>query len=526
MVSCIISTYITARSAARFTMHRQLPIISSRTVSTSMATSSFRHDVMPFDKARDAPTDSCKVARQLLEAIPDLKLYTRSSPGYEFLRGVYNKLITAKPLVICRPTSISQTQAIVKTASGLNVPVGVRCGGHDVFGRGCIADSVTIDMRELDSLELSDDKTTVVAGGGITSKNLVGFLGSHDLCTSNGLAGEAGWTSWASWGGYGPLGDYVGLGVDNIIGGKIITANGDLVEAEGELLWALRGAGGNFGIIAETTVQVYPMSKIQAGFIVYEWSETSSVLQRLQTLLDAGVPDKLCVQAGFSKGEWGLGMALTYIWPDAETIATEGSEWLQKLKGLGSVVVDTIEESKSAATALGVEPRELTANLCVATFRDFQKTVSSEISEPVNVTSRHTSITKFSDKTLAVLIDACEAMPDQASCTISASILHGKAARPNPASSFGTRQPHIMFHINAITEDAAAEQIGVAWVDHLVDALGSTDESVGPTYVSFMESARDAETCYGSNWDRLRAVKKSVDPRDVFRHCHGRLPVE
>ena len=314
---------------------------------SSFAATPYRHEVMPFDPAVDAQSDGNPALDKIREAIPDLKMYTRSSPRYETLRGVYNKLVTAKPLVMCRPTSVPQIQAIVKAVSGLGVPLGVRCGGHDVFGRGCIADSVTIDMRELDTQELADDKKTVTISGGITSKNLVGFLGLHGLCTSNGFAGEAGWASWASWGGYGPLANYVGLGVDNIVAAKIVTADGDLVQANGELLWALRGAGGNFGIITEAQVQTYPMSKLMAGFLVYPWEETAKVLLGLQAILDAGCPDKLCLQVGFNKGEWGLGMAVTFIWPEPEIIGPESAEWLQKLKNLGTIIVDTVEESKS-----------------------------------------------------------------------------------------------------------------------------------------------------------------------------------
>jgi hypothetical protein len=134
--------------------------------------------------------------------------------------------------------------------------------------------------------------------------------------------------------------------VDNIVGAKVVTATGELVEADAELLWALRGAGGNLGIIVETVVRVYPMSRIRAGFIVYPWEQTGDVLLKLQDLLDAGVPDQLCVQAGLSKNEWGLSLALIFIWPEAETIESEAGTWLEKLKGLGTVVVDTTEDSK------------------------------------------------------------------------------------------------------------------------------------------------------------------------------------
>ena len=148
------------------------------------------------------------------------------------------------------------------------------------------------------------------------------------------------------------------------------------------------------------------------------------------------------------------------------------------------------------------------------------------MSDPVNVTSRHVSIAKFTDAAIAKIIAACEAMPAEADGSISTSILHGKAARPNAASSFGTRKPHIMFHINALVEDPAQAQTAVSWSDSVVDAIESTGESIGPTYVSFMGSEKDPKTCYGESWDRLKAVKKDFDPEDVFKYLHGRVPVE
>ena len=161
----------------------------------------------------------------------------------------------------------------------------------------------------------------------------------------------------------------------------------------------------------------------------------------------------------------------------------------------------------------------------LATFQALQHQISGEISEPVNVTSRHISIAKFTDATVAQLIEVCEAMPAEADCSISSSIMYGKAARPNPASSFGTRRPHIMFHINAVTEDPHHEQLAVAWADRVVDAVDATGESIGPTYVSFLESAKSPEPCYGASWSRLKAVKKATDPEDVFKHVNGHVPV-
>lgn len=298
----------------------------------------------PFDVAQDAESGGNKVIDLLKANVPDLKIFTRTSPRFESLRAVWNTLITAQPLVICRPQTVQQVQGIVKTVAGSGTQLAVRCGGHDVWGRGCVADSVTIDMRELDTQVLAEDKQSVTVGGGITSENFVAFLDTHGLCTAQGTAGHVGWTGWAMGGGFGPFNAYVGLGVDNILAAKMVTAEGDLVEADEDLLWGIRGAGGNLGIIVETTVKVYDMPKIVAGFIMYAWNDAESVLLKLQNLLDQGVPDALCLQVSFAKSEWGAGMALVFAWPDKDL--AEGWKWVERLTGLGTVVMNTTAESK------------------------------------------------------------------------------------------------------------------------------------------------------------------------------------
>lgn len=159
----------------------------------------FRHEDVPFDPAEDAQPAGDRAIEALRAQIPHLKVYGRASPRYDTLRQVYNLQVTAKPLVICRPQTIPQVQAIVRLVVDLGLPLGARCGGHDVWGRGCVADSVTIDMREMDTQQLAADKQTVTIGGGVTSGNLVGFLDSHGLCTANGTARHVGWTGWAIW---------------------------------------------------------------------------------------------------------------------------------------------------------------------------------------------------------------------------------------------------------------------------------------------------------------------------------------
>ncbi|KAJ5345336.1 hypothetical protein N7452_003340 [Penicillium brevicompactum] len=461
------------------------------------APTEYRHESVSFD-----PTVDVKNAPPVVDSIraadSTLKVYTRSSPNYEVLRGMYNKLITAQPLAICRPTTIEQVQIIVRAARSASppVPLGIRCGGHDVYGRGCTADSISIDMRELDHQTLSNDRQSIRFGGGVTSQNLVGFLDTHGLCTANGTAGNVGWTGWAVWGGYGPFNDYVGLGVDNILSATLILADGSVVEANAgsELLWGVRGAGGSFGVIVDVTVRVYPMPVILAGFIAYQWDESDKVLSGLQDMLDKGIPDAMCLQMGFMKTKWGVGMSLIFAWPDSETL-DEGRKWLDAVRGLGAIQVDTVGET---------------------TFKAFQGITSRVVDEPVNVSTRSSAVPRFDPETIALLQKYSEAIPDGRQYNVIAHIGHGKSIRPNPDSSFATREPHVLFHINACDE---LERMGEAqaWVDGLMKELNATRHALNPVYVSFMGKDEDPRDSFGPNWDRLQALKASVDPEGIFR---------
>lgn len=232
-------------------------------------------------------------------------------------------------------------QAIVRASTQLGVPLAVRAIGHAFFGQSCVADSVMLDMREMDSLTLSHDLKTVNLGGGTLTRNLVGFLDTHDLVTASSTAGCIGWTGWALSGGYGPLNSYVGFGADNIVSAKVVTADGNVVDAAAndDLLWGIRGAGGSLGIAVESTVQTYAVPTILGGQVQYKQGESAKALLGLQRLLEAGVPEELCLQLELSQ------KAVNVIAGWVGDV-NEGQKWLDMVRGLAEVQVDTVEQSE------------------------------------------------------------------------------------------------------------------------------------------------------------------------------------
>lgn len=304
----------------------------------------FRNLRAPFDPIVDCAAGS-EIVQCLRHLDSALKVYSPSSPNYEALRSVYNKQITARPQAICRPTTVAQVQAIVRASTELGVPLAVRAIGHAFFGQSCVADSVMLDMREMDSLTLSNDLKTINVGGGALTRNLIGFLDTHDLVTASSTAGCVGWTGWALAGGYGPLNSYTGFGADNIVSARVVTADGNVVDAAAndDLLWGLRGAGGSMGIVVESTVRTYAVSTMLGGQIQYKQGESAKALLGLQRLLEAGVPQELCLQIELSQKDAGMVVDVTAGWlGDAD----EGQKWLDMVRGLAEVQLDTVEQSE------------------------------------------------------------------------------------------------------------------------------------------------------------------------------------
>lgn len=201
------------------------------------------------------------VVAELLEQ-HKITVITTASPTWNEIRATYQNGNPAKPLGIARPKSAEEVSTIVKTARRHGIKVTVRGGGHDVATR-CFADKcLAIDVREIKSIEISADETTATIGGGILIEDVIKVLNDRKLVTPFGYMPGVGYAGWAMMGGYGWLAPSLGLGVDQILRARVVTAQGDIIEADAELLKGIRGAGGNFGVIVELGIKIYPLKKV------------------------------------------------------------------------------------------------------------------------------------------------------------------------------------------------------------------------------------------------------------------------
>jgi FAD/FMN-containing dehydrogenase len=295
---------------------------------------------------REAPILSPLLASSPRPSSPDLKIYTPSDPTFKTLNTYFHLDLSPQPLAIVRPTSIDQVSHIISFATRNAIPFTVRCGGHDSWGRSAVSGALTIDLRELDEITLSPDHKSVRIGGGVISGNLTKFLAPYGVVAVQGGCSSVGYTNWAATGGYGTLNGRFGMGCDQIVGARIVNAKGEVLDADGEMLWGLRGGGCNFGVVVSLDVKVYRLEKMLAGLVAFPITEAREVLLRYREVTEEGCPDAYGGLMGLIALP-GVGTVLMFMFNWASEDLEVGWLFLEKLRGLGKVVMDTVKESKS-----------------------------------------------------------------------------------------------------------------------------------------------------------------------------------
>lgn len=320
------------------------------------------HSSTPSPLERDLP-----YLLDLQRSYPDLRITTKSSPDYESLLNPFNLNNTARPLAFISPKDESELAAAVRfcTSQAPPIPLTVRSGGHDIHGRYVWEDAVLLDVTGINHIDISHDRESVTIGTGVQGLDLFRVLDAQGLSTAVGWCGRVSVTGWAAGGGYGVASGIWGLGVDNILGARVITPGPEAkiidTDDDAELLWAIRGAGlGNFGVISQLRLKLYPRPRYLAGMLAFPLAEAKAVLLDGVQKLDkaGGIPGNF--NGEFLVGNTpGLGPTLTFLWswicdPYSEESLQRGWELLEKFKGFGTLLLNTVSESMSHLLVPGI----------------------------------------------------------------------------------------------------------------------------------------------------------------------------
>ncbi len=432
---------------------------------------------------------------------------------YESARGIWNGMVARRPGLIARCADTADVQAAVRTAASAGVLTAIRCGGHSLAGFGSCNDGLVIDLSRMRSVSVDEASRRARFQGGC-------LLGDIDRATQRaGLAFPAGVVSHTGaaglvlGGGTGWLNRLHGLSCDNVVGFTMVAADGSIVRANAnenaELFWALRGGGGNFGVVTEFEVKLHPVKSVLfgAGFCFGE--KIAASVQKWRGFMQ-GAPDNL---------RWGISLTMA---PNTENVPAE-------LRGkptasLGLLWVGDLEEGHgcvdrglSLCKAIGVSKSELS-------FLQLQTMADHEFPHGRRYYTKSGYYKMLSDADIERMVRALESMPSPMS-QIELSYLGGAAGRVAAGeTAFGDRSSPFIVNLLGNWTQAADDAANVAWVRGLFAELRPA--MTPGVYVNFMsgdEQERVPEA-YRERWERLVDVKTHYDPDNFFTLNQNVLP--
>lgn len=402
---------------------------------------------------------------------------------------------THRPSLVAQVASADDVQRVLQTVP-VDVPVRVRGGGHDWAGRAHADGGVTIDLSQMRSVQVDAGARTARVHGGARLGDLVDAASRQGLAAAAGTVSDVGATGLTLGGGYGPYLGVHGLAADTIVAADVVLADGSIVTASAQenqdLLWALRGGGGNFGVVTSLELALTELPGVLAGVVAFSTTELGEVLTSLDQVLPT-VPDQLAVSPAIGTGPDGRAALLVTVQWNGE--AQQGHRWVRAIEQLGAPLLATVQPV-TPAQALHALDGMFPAGR--------------------HYTLRTASLTHLSPAVVEVLVDG-ERRRTSPLSAVNIHHFHGAATRVSTDHSpWALREPHLMVEIIAATAEAGGHDEQVAWADSMLDALRPLAlPAAYPNLLPHSDAERAART-YGDSLARLDAVKRTVDPAGRF----------
>jgi hypothetical protein len=433
------------------------------------------------------------------------QLILPEDPAYDEARRLWNEKVTKRPAALARCASVQDVVHAVRFARSHGLALSVRGGGHDFAGRALCDDGIVVDCSQMRSVSVDPERRRAIAQGGATIGDLIGAAQKHGLATSTGTISSVGLGGLTLGGGYGPLSGKFGLVADNLLSAQVVTADGRLLTANAtehpDLYWALRGGGGNFGVMVSMEYRLHPISQVLSGLLLYPLDQATAVLRHYNELIK-DAPDELTIQPGFIQtpdGEPALFLSPTYC-----GALDQGERILKPLRMFGKPLLDQIKPVAYGALIYSIDA------LVPKGRRYFIQTQSLD---------------GLRDETIMELIEQAQQFSSPLSI-LSIHHFHGAASRVAISeTAFGLRQDHLMVEIVAAWEQPSAEEDRrhVQWAQRGSHALAPYALQGG--YVNLFDLTEQARVplSFGPNYERLLDVKRKYDPDDVFQSTIGHI---
>jgi FAD/FMN-containing dehydrogenase len=436
-----------------------------------------------------------------------------SDHRYGAARTLWNAIVDRRPALIARPKTPADVAAAILSARDADMDIGIRCGGHSLAGHSIAEGGITIDLSAMNQVEVDPVAATARVGGGALLNDVGEAAAPHALAMPFGHVSHTGVGGLTLGGGIGWVMRRYGLAVDSLRSAELVTAEGDVVtasEAENpDLFWALRGGGGNFGVVTEFRFDLHPFGpEALGGLILHRLEDASDVLRFSRDFMETA-PDELTVFETFMtvppeapfpadlQGRPVLGLGVLYTGPIAE-----GEKVLRPLREFGRPALDIVAPMAAIAVQQMLDP---TAPHGMRNY------------------SRSHWLEELPDSAIDELVGRHAEVPSPMSLVINGRMGGAVERIPREATAFGHRNANrLLLVVSAWWEGDDDEQID--WCQGIFDAM--TPHSTGGVYMNFVEDEGDHRVRAGyadDIWLRLVAAKRRWDPENVF-HLNPNIP--
>ncbi|SPH17418.1 6-hydroxy-D-nicotine oxidase [Defluviimonas aquaemixtae] len=438
----------------------------------------------------------------------------KGEPGYDEARTLWNATVNRKPGIVVRARGSADVQAAVNLAQEKRLLISVRSGGHQIAGHAVADGALLLDLSQMRSVRVDPMTRTAWVEPGATLGDVDKETAAHGLALPMGINSTTGIAGLTLGGGFGWLTRKYGMTIDNLISADVVTADGKRLRASEndhpDLFWAIRGGGGNFGIVTAFEFRLHQVGpEVLAGLIVYPYAEAGRLLREYRRIT-ADAPDDLTIWTVFRKApplpflpaEW-HGREVFVIAACYAGDPAKGEAALAPLRRLGEPIADVIGPSPLAGWQAAFDP------LLAPGARNYWKS--------------HDFL-DLPDALIDILAGALSSSPSP-NCEIFVAHVGGAMARVRPeATAYPQRASHFIMNIHTRWDKAKQDDECRRWARSIFDK--TAPHATGTAYVNFMpEDEPDRITgVYGDNMQRLSEVKAKYDASNLFRLNHNIQP--
>ena len=431
----------------------------------------------------------------------------REDEGYHAARSIWNGMVDRYPALIVRCRGAADVMRAVAFAREHEMVIAVRSGGHNIAGNAVCEGGMMIDLSGMDSVRIDPANRKAWVGPGTTLGHLDRETQAFGLVVPTGINSTTGIAGLTLGGGFGWTTRKFGLTIDSLVSADVVTAEGKLVRASedenADLFWAIRGGGGNFGIVTSFEFNLHPLdAQVLSGLVVHSFEHAGELLKQYRAAVD-DAPDELTCWVvmrrapplPFIPAKWHGREVLIFAMCYAGDPAA-GEAATRELRAIGEPIADVVGPHQFVDWQAAFDP------LLTSGARNYWKSHDFEA---------------LSDGAIDAIAQGVRNLPGN-ECELFIAHVGGQMSRiAADATAFPERRSHFLMNVHTRWRDSKDDTDCVRWARELFKA---TEEfATGGAYINFMpEDEPDrVEKIYGANYRRLAAIKYRYDPTNLFR---------